>query len=325
LGFAGEAAGADPLQSAPSDQLRIVSVDTSEFPDVTATVALPMSMRQDQDLSANLSVATAATPVRAAVYRVSPDRPTLAILLDTDGRTSASTFAAEQGAAAEWIRELDPACPVAIGTSTSDAVAAPTVSTRTALEAIGKLRLGATRDWARTLKAALAVTGTSSRVVVVVVSTGPGDAKTAPSELTSHTPGTAVSVSWIRLGANAGPSGALGNIASVESTPDALLGALSPIAADLTAQYQLKFRANSTATAATVSLDAHGTRWTARTPLAPSPRAPAGNAGTSSHSDGGFFVGLTDDAATLINLHWIFWDVLAVAVLVYLARDLRRA
>jgi hypothetical protein len=287
-----------------------------------------MSMRQDQDLSANLSVTTATTPLRAAVYRVSHDRPTVAILLDTDGRTSASTFTAEQGAAAEWIRELDPAFPVVIGTSTSDAVAPPTVGSRAALEAIGKLQLGGTRNWAGTLTAALAVTDTSSRTVIVVVSTGPGDAKAAPSELTARAAGAAVSVSWIRLSANAGPSGALAGIRSVESTPDGLLGRLNTVAVGLATQYQLKFRANPTATAAIVTLDAYGTRWTARTSLEPSPetqRGSAGNGVTSSHSGGGFFVGLADNAATFVNAHWILWDAVALAALLYLARDLRRS
>ncbi|MCU1465603.1 MAG: hypothetical protein JWM72_1531 [Actinomycetia bacterium] len=322
-----EAAVAEPLQSAPSDQLRIVAVDTSAFPDVTATIALPISMHQDQDLSANLTVATAATPLRADVYRVSRDRPTVAILLDADGRTGTSTFTAEQGAAAEWILELDPTLPVVIGTSTSGIVTTPAVGTGTALAAIGKLQLGGTRNWPRALGAVMAVTTANSRAVVVVVSTGPGNAPAAPSELTSRTAGAEVSVRWIRLSANAGPSDALGKIPSVESTPDALLGTLNPIAADLTAQYQLRFRANPTATTATVTLDAYGTRWTARAGLESSvqpPSGPTGHRAPSSNSDG-FFVAIADNTAGFINAHRIFWDILGLAVLLYLARDLRRS
>jgi hypothetical protein len=324
---AAEVAGAEPLQGASSDQLRIVAVDTSSFPDVTATVALPMSMRQDQDLSANLSVATATTPLRASVYRVSQNRPTVAILLDADGRTDTSTFTAEQGAAAEWILGLDPTLPVVIGTSTSGVVSAPAVGTSSALAALGRLQLGGTRNWPRALAAVMAVTTPDSRAVVVVVSTGPGDAPTAPSKLTSRTAGTELSVHWIRLGPNSGPSDALGKIPSVESTPDALLGTLNPIAADLTAQYQLRFRAASTATAATFTLDAYGTRWTARTPLASSVQQPSGSTGNgapSSHAKG-FFVTVADNTASFINTHWILWNILGLAVLVYLARDLRRS
>jgi len=322
-----EAAGADPLQGAQSDQLRIVAVDTSSFPDVTATVALPMSLRQDQDVSANLSVATATTPLRASVYKVSHDRPTVAILLDADRRTSTSTFTAEQGAAAEWILEVDPTIPFVIGTSTSGVVAARAVGTGSALATLGRLQLGGTRNWPRALAAVMAVTPANARTVVVVVSTGPGDAPAAPSELTSRTAGAELSVHWIRLGANAGPSGALGKIPSVESTPDALLGTLNPIAADLTARYQLRFRANPTATAATVTLDAYGTRWTARASLASSAQLPPGSDGKgapSTHSEG-FFVTVADSTASFIKEHWIVWDILGLAALVYLARDLRRS
>ncbi|MDQ1478676.1 MAG: hypothetical protein QOE62_3905, partial [Actinomycetota bacterium] len=155
----------------------------------------------------------------------------------------------------------------------------------------------------------------------------PGNAQAAPSELTSRTAGAEVSVRWIRLGANAGPSDALGKIPSVESTPDALLGTLNPIAADLTAQYQLRFRADPTATAATVTLDAYGTRWTARTALESSvqpPSGPAGYGAPSSNSDG-FLVAIADNTASFINAHWIFLDIFGLAVLLYLARDLRRS
>jgi hypothetical protein len=173
----------------------------------------------------------------------------------------------------------------------------------------------------------MAVTTPDVRAVVVVVSTGPGDAPTAPSSLTSRTTGTELSIHWIRLGANAGPSDALGKIPSVDSTPDALLGTLNPIAADLTAQYQLRFRVGSTATTATFTLDAYGTRWTARRPLASSvqpPFASTGNGAPSSHAKS-FFVTVADNTADFINTHWILWSVLGLAVLLYLARDLRRS
>jgi hypothetical protein len=308
------------------DQLRIVAVDTSSYPDVTATVALPMSMRQDQDLSANLSVTTATTPLRASVYRVSQNRPTVAILLDTDDRTGTDTFTAEQGATAEWILGLDPTLPVIIGTSTSGVVAAPAVGIGSALAALGRLQLGGTRNWPRALAAVMDVTTPNSRAVVVVVSTGPDNAPTASSELTTGTASGDLSVRWIRLEANAGPSDALGKIPSVESTPDALLGTLNPIATDLTAQYQLRFRANPSATAATITLDAYGTRWRARAPLASSAQPPSGSAGngaTSSHAQG-FLVTVADNTAAFINEHWILWDLLGLAALLYLARDLRR-
>jgi hypothetical protein len=54
------------------------------------------------------------------------------------------------------------------------------------------------------------------------------------------------------------------------------------------------------------------------------PSGSTGNVATSSRSRG-FFATAADTTARFINAHWMFWDILGLAALFYLARDLRRS
>jgi hypothetical protein len=313
------AAADDPVGPVPGDELRIIAVDTSDFPDVEATVALPATARRQPAGSANLTVTSAEQEVEATVERLPVDRQAVAILIDTDERTEELTLVTAQAAATDLVRQLDPARPVVVASSTGGTVFGPDTDRAAAIDALADLRLGGTRDWPATLAATMDTLVDSTSTTVVVVSTGPSGDTDVPPELVSRLADDSVKVRWVSLGAGAGPAGDLEDIPSVVSaTRDGLLVRLDAIAAELVAQYRLTFRVDPRATSVAVTLLVDGDEWTAGFPVplpssgyvAPSPdaavaptttpRAPVpGTAGDDSTGTGPF---LAAGAAALLLL-----------------------
>ena len=273
------AAADDPV---PGDELRIIAVDTSDFPDVEATVALPATARRQPAGSANLTVTSAEQELEATVERLPVDRQAVAILIDTDERTEELTLVTAQAAATDLVRQLDPARPVVVASSTGGTVFGPDTDRAAAIDALADLRLGGTRDWPATLAATTDALVDSTSSTLIVVSTGPSGRTDVPPGLVSRLADDSVKVRWVSLGPDAGPPADLEDVPSVVSaTTDGLLVRLDAIAAELVAQYRLTFRVDPRATSVAVTLRVDGDEWTAGFPVplpssgyvAPSPDA----------------------------------------------------
>jgi hypothetical protein len=278
-GAAGAIAPA-PIGDTPSDQLRVVAVDVSAFPSVTATIALPLTTR-NLDESANLSVSSADTPLQASVARVPGDAEAVVLLLDTANGTSSDTLLTEQGAAAELILQLEPAIPIVVGSSTAEVVSGPSAGADQSLAGVGRLRVGGTRNWAHALDTALRTTDSTTRVAVIVLSTGADQVDPFPPGIPARLSRAAGRTYWIALSNNARPGGALAPLLSVVVTPDTLVAKLDSVAADLAGQYRVRFRVDPKAVRATITLGAGETIRTAEIPIRTSaahaiPPVPAG-------------------------------------------------
>ena len=266
------ASAAGPLRSAPGDELRIVDVDTTSFPMVSATVAVPERARPDSDLSSKLTASSAGRPLPAEVERLSAGTQPIALLIDDASDTGAPTLSVEQGAASEFLRQLDRQSPVILATSTRGLVFGPSADRAEALAALGRLQPGGTRNWSDALAATLDAAAGAPQATVVVVSTGPsgptGPTDGAPSDLPGRLAGDGITVRWLSLANDAGPTGSLAGIQSVTSTTaEGVLARLDSIAADLVGQYRLTFQVDPRASAAAVTLVLGDQTWTAETPL----------------------------------------------------------
>lgn len=270
----GMQSGMQQAGTTPGDALRILAVDTSSFPEVTASVTLPLAAGQQPDASDNLSVSSAGVAVPATVDRLPADRQPVAILLDTADGTPQATLAAQQGAAADLVRQLDPATPVLVASSTGGLVAGPGLSRQGSLGAIVQLRTGGRRDWPKAMAATLDALGKASRPTVIVVSAGPSSkADKVPAGLSADLAAHPLKAQWLSLRDDAGPLGVLRQVQPVtRATTAGLPGRLDAIAAQHATQYRLSFRVDPRATAAAITLVTQAGAWTAETPLPfPSP------------------------------------------------------
>src|SRR5262245_6227577 len=108
--LAGVEAGA-PLSA---DELRIVAVDARSRPDVDVVVAVPATVRGRTFDQSAFTVTVDGRPVATTVEPLPADSLTVVLVVDNAAGVDGATFLAEQGAAVEFVLQLDPRTPLVV-------------------------------------------------------------------------------------------------------------------------------------------------------------------------------------------------------------------
>lgn len=148
------AVGATPLLAATTISPRatsaaapgpsIESIDSSQFPKVTATVILPIAARMAIEAGAQVTVTENGSPVTAVSSYAKDTPPEVVIVIDRSKSMRSVTFSATRNAASAFVASLPADVPVAIVSFSSRVtVDAPRTTDRQAVtSAINKLNAG---------------------------------------------------------------------------------------------------------------------------------------------------------------------------------------
>ncbi len=267
--------GAQPVGAPPeADDLRVVEVDATASPDIVAVAAVPASLQDATIDPLAFTVTAGGQPVGVSVEPLTADQLTVSLMLDTADDIGRSTVVAQQGAAVEFVLQLDPRSPVVIASTTAGAVFGPSTDRRLALQAVQNLARGGPRQTVVSIGSVLDAAGAgTSRRAVVVVSGGPDASGDDGSSLRSRLAGNSI-LQWIAAAPGGEPPAALADLATVTpSSNEALLPLLDLLAATLVGQYRLRFRADAGADVQ-ISLALGSQSWSAPVPLPAPPVAP---------------------------------------------------
>jgi hypothetical protein len=261
-----------------ADDLRVVAVDASAAPDIVALAAVPASLLNTAIDPLAFTVTADGRPVGVSVEPLTPDQLTVALIVDT---ADDSAVVAQQGAAVEFVLQLDPRSPVVIASTTSGSVFGPSTDRRLALQAIRDLAPGEPRATYAAIASALDAAGdTTARRALVVVSAGQ-DSSGDGASLRTRLSQVAI-VQWISVAPGGEPPTALADLATVTtSSNENLLPLLDVVAASLIGQYRLRFRAGS-GTNVEISLSVGTESWSAPVPLPAPTEPPTGDEPTTS-------------------------------------------
>jgi tight adherence protein B len=124
-----------------ADELDVAEIDSTAFPDVTATVSVPPSLAGRDLPPEAFAVAENGTTRQPSVERVSGEERAVVLVLDTSGSMAGAPMAAARESAIAFLETVAPATPVGVvGFGAEPVVASPLTLDRDALvTAIGNL------------------------------------------------------------------------------------------------------------------------------------------------------------------------------------------
>jgi tight adherence protein B len=252
----------------PSEELRVVAVDTAAAPKVAVTVAVPAALSSEKLPDRAFTVTEAGKKRIPHITRLPTDALAVVLAIDTSGSMEGSAIESAKAAATTFVQQMPPETRVAVvGFSDAPSVISDFTTDRSALAAAIN-RVAATGETALydgidRSSSMLAGTGDARRALVVLSDGKDTSSNATEAQASAALQSASTSFYAVSLVTPDSDSAALARVADAAggrvvsaSDPGGLAGVYNDIAREIANQYQFTFRSiGSGATDLQVAVD----------------------------------------------------------------------